>query len=93
MCHLAIEKALKGLYKEKLGEIPPKTHNLVYLVNKIGVQVPEHIGRTLTKLNSASVATRYPEEIEQLQKNYTSPVVQSILAKNRVVLEWIQTQF
>jgi hypothetical protein len=29
MCHLAIEKALKGLYEQNLHEIPPKTHNLL----------------------------------------------------------------
>ena len=31
MCHLSIEKALKGLYTEKLRKEPPKTHNLLYL--------------------------------------------------------------
>ena len=36
MCHLSIEKALKGLYYKVLGEVPPKTHNLLYLLNKIG---------------------------------------------------------
>lgn len=25
MCHLSLEKALKGLYAEKLGKEPPKT--------------------------------------------------------------------
>lgn len=30
MCHLAIEKALKGLYSKKLGHIPPKVHNLFF---------------------------------------------------------------
>ena len=28
MCHLAVEKALKGLFWRKLGSIPPKTHDL-----------------------------------------------------------------
>ncbi|MDL1979715.1 MAG: HEPN domain-containing protein [Deltaproteobacteria bacterium] len=36
MCHLSIEKSLKGLYSKKLHEVPPKTHNLIYLLNKIG---------------------------------------------------------
>ena len=36
MCHLSIEKALKGLYYEKVREIPPKTHNLIYLLNENG---------------------------------------------------------
>ena len=34
MCHLAIEKALKGLYQRNLQETPPKTHNLIYLLSK-----------------------------------------------------------
>ena len=43
MCHLSIEKALKGLYLERLKEIPPKTHNLVYLVEKIKLLLPENL--------------------------------------------------
>jgi len=35
-CHLSIEKALKGLYYKILDEVPPKTHKLLYLMNKIG---------------------------------------------------------
>lgn len=29
MCHLAAEKAIKGLYEQRTEEIPPKTHNRV----------------------------------------------------------------
>ena len=53
MCHLSIEKALKGLFLGKLDEIPPTTHNLVYLINKVGFKPPEEIGRFLVKLNQA----------------------------------------
>ena len=35
MCHLSIEKSLKGLYSKELAEVPPKTHNLLYLIKKI----------------------------------------------------------
>jgi len=51
MCHLSIEKALKGLYQNRLNEIPPKTHNLVYLINKTEINPPEKIGKFLVKLN------------------------------------------
>lgn len=44
MCHFSIEKALKGLYFEKLREIPPKVHNLVYLLKKIDIKPPEKPG-------------------------------------------------
>ncbi len=67
MCHLSIEKALKGLYQERLKEIPPKVHNLVYLLNKIGIKPPVTTGNFFVKLNQANVATRYPEELDNLQ--------------------------
>jgi HEPN domain-containing protein len=40
MCHLAIEKALKGLYENLIGDSLPKTHNLLYLLKKTE-KVPE----------------------------------------------------
>jgi HEPN domain-containing protein len=93
MCHLSVEKALKGLYQNKLSDLPPKTHNLVYLLNKTGIKPPEGIGRFIVKLNEASVATRYPEEIKSLSKSYTEPVVTSIMKSSKEALKWIKTQF
>jgi HEPN domain-containing protein len=93
MCHLSIEKALKGLYHKKLDEIPPKTHNLVYLMNKVGFKPTEEIGRFLVKLNQASIVTRYPEDLAVLQREYTQTIVKEILSKTRGTLEWIKTVF
>ncbi len=50
MCHLAIEKALKGLYQKRLEQIPPKTHNLVYLLSKIGIKPHRDIGKFIAVL-------------------------------------------
>ena len=83
MCHLSIEKALKGLYQKKLSQEPPRVHNLIYLLNKIGIKPAEPIGRFIVKLNEASVATRYPEEIEKLQKDFTRRIVKDILSKGK----------
>lgn len=93
MCHLSIEKALKALYLKRLQEIPPKVHNLIYLSNKIDAKPPETIGRFLVKLNEASVVTRYPDNIEKLQKDYTKPAVEDIIKKSKSVLEWIKAMF
>ncbi len=92
MCHLSIEKALKGLYQKRLNELPPKVHNLIYLLNKIEIKLPEHVGRFLVKLNEASIITRYPDEIDKMQRDFTNPVVKDILSKSREALEWIKTQ-
>jgi len=93
MCHLAIEKALKGLYLARLKEEPPKVHNLVYFLNKIGTKPPEPIGKFLVKLNEASVATRYPEDVDKLQMDFTQFVVRDILLRGKEALGWIKEQF
>jgi len=93
MCHLSVEKAMKGLYQQCLKETPPKTHNLVYLLKKTGIRPTEEIGRFIVKLNEASVVTRYPEDIDKLQRQYTQGVVKNILVKSKEVLQWIKKQF
>lgn len=35
ICHLSIEKALKGLYTKKFKIVQPKIHNLIYLIKKV----------------------------------------------------------
>lgn len=92
MCHLAIEKALKGLYQQNLQETPPKTHNLIYLLNKIGLRPDEDRGRVITRLNEANIATRYPDDIDKLQSNYTKEITAQILTQAKEALEWIKQQ-
>lgn len=93
MCHLSIEKALKGLYYERIKKVPPKTHSLVYFLNKIEIKPPEETGKFIIKLGEANIATRYPENLDQLKKEYTEEVVKDILSRSKEVLQWIKKQF
>ncbi len=93
MCHLAIEKALKGLFQHVLCETPPKTHNLVYLLNKIGLRPDAARARAIARLNEANVTTRYPDDIDRLRSAYTTEMTEQILVQGREVLEWIKQQF
>ena len=93
MCHLSVEKALKGLYDSILDDLPPKTHNLVYLLTKMNIKPPEDMGKFLIKLNEANVATRYPEDINQLLKNFTKEIVYDIITKTKDSIRWISNQF
>ena len=34
MCHLSLEKALKGLYIKRTGKFPIKSHSLVFFIEK-----------------------------------------------------------
>jgi HEPN domain-containing protein len=93
MCHLSVEKAIKGLYQHFLKETPPKTHNLVYLLKKINIRPDESTGKFIVKLNEASVVTRYPEDIDKLQEQYSKEVVKNIITESRKTLEWIKGRF
>ncbi len=93
MCHLAVEKALKGLYQKKSGNLPEKTHNLVFFLEKISINPPDSIGKFIVKLNSASVSTRYPESLAQISSRFTPEITANILAASREVLAWIKQQF
>lgn len=90
MCHLAIEKALKGLYYEKQREIPPKSHNLIYLLNEIGIKPPEEPGKFIVKLSEASIPIRYPENLAKIQQLYNEVEVKGILAEGKELIIWIK---
>jgi len=66
MCHLSLEKALKGLLIKTTEEFPSKSHSLIYFVEKIGLKLSESNYEFLFILNKISVPTRYPDNLKKL---------------------------
>jgi len=52
MRHLALEKTLKALAGEALGRMPPRTHDLIYLVRAAGIVPPQDYMDFIGKINS-----------------------------------------
>ncbi len=90
MCHLSIEKALKGLYAQKFKQDPSKIHNLNYFCEKIDLQPPEEIQIFIDKLNSLSVPTRYPDELDKLMKDYKKDLTKNIVDHAKELLLWLK---
>lgn len=90
MCHLSIEKALKGLYAKKFKKDTPKIHNLNYFCEKIELDLPEAIQDFVDKLNSLSVPARYPDELERLLKDYKRDLTEEILNQTKELLLWLK---
>jgi len=40
MCHLSLEKILKAIATEITQKIPPKSHNLIYLLKLGNIKLP-----------------------------------------------------
>lgn len=91
MSHLAIEKALKGLYAKKLKKAPPKTHNLLYFVESIKlVGLSEEMYDFVFTLNRVSVPTRYPDDLDKLLKEYNQEKAKETIEKSKELLKWLK---
>lgn len=92
MSHLAIEKALKAIYTQKLTEMPPKNHSLIFFVEKLELQMPQELYDFTYTLNRVSVPTRYPDDLNRIMKDYTEEKTKEIYENCKKVLAWIKTQ-
>ena len=90
MSHLSIEKILKALFLKRLKKFPPKTHNLLYLVEKIGLDIPEKLYNFIFMLNRVSVPTRYPEDLSKMLKEFNKRRAEKILKNTEEVFLWIK---
>ena len=90
MAHLAIEKTLKARYQQVHNEVPPKTHNLMYLLAKNGDELPESMRLPLSMFNEAHIVTRYPEDMVALQKKFNQQLTAELLGTAKEIQTWIK---
>jgi HEPN domain-containing protein len=92
LCHLALEKMLKAHVTEVTQSVPAKTHDLIYLVKKSALNLPQAYLEFVGKINNASIPTRYPDSLSQMLREYPQVVVQGYLRQTEEVLEWLKQQ-
>ncbi len=90
ICHLALEKMLKAHFTEATQSVPAKTHDLIYLVKKSGLDLPQSYLEFIGKINNASVPTRYPEDLQRMITQYPDSVVRDYLEKTEEALGWLR---
>ena len=59
----------------------------------MGKKPEEELEKFIVKLNMASVATRYPDDLAKIQAAYTEDITKDIIAKSKESLKWVKTQF
>jgi HEPN domain-containing protein len=93
MCHLAIEKMLKAILVHKYPEdIPPKIHNLINLMQKAEITLPEDLKDFFQRLDNVSVATRYPEDLRTLSKEFNQDTAKKVLTETKRMIKWLKQQ-
>ncbi len=82
--HLVIEKLLKALYAKNNKSAPhaPKSHDLLYLIEKIGLDITdeqENLLNTITKFNMSARYDDYKKEFYlKCTDDYTKEQIENI---------------
>jgi len=88
-CHLSIEKALKAVISETSSQMPPRSHDLLFLVGLSGMTPTESHLDFIGVLNNAHIATRYPSDLRQARRQYPRKIAGEYLKTTVEVIKWI----
>lgn len=91
MCQQTIEKSLKAIIA-KNNEFPPKTHNIIRLIEISKIEIPEDYMELIYKLQPLNIEARYPAYKEQLLSQMTSKICEDLITKTEVLFKWIKTK-
>jgi len=75
-----------------LNEVPPKTHNLIYLLEKTQLDLPEKMYDFIFTLNGLSVPTRYPDDLQKLLKDHNKQKTGKVLDQGKETLRWLKAR-
>ena len=91
LCHLTLEKMLKALASETTVEPVPRSHDLILLLRRSGINPESHHLEFVGRLNNASIPTRYPVDLQQAIKDYPKEVAQDYLKQTEEIVIWLKT--
>jgi HEPN domain-containing protein len=80
LTHLSLEKILKALWVVKNeANFPPKTHNLINLMNQAGLKLTEEESDFLQSMNTFQLDGRYPDYLSALYKSINRERTEEII--------------
>jgi HEPN domain-containing protein len=87
--HLTLEKILKAFYVQSFSKNPPLTHRLIYLAEKIGIQLSEEQVELLEIVTDFNLEARYPDEKFSFNKRCTYGFTVNYLNKIEEMRLWL----
>lgn len=89
LCHLALEKLLKAHVTEISQEIAPRSHDLIFLIRKADLDLPQQLLEFVGKINNASIPTRYPDDLQRALREYDQQVARDYLQQTEEAIKWL----
>ena len=88
-CHLSVEKMLKAHYSSKIGLIPPRTHNLSFLLEKSNLTLKEDEEDFLGVLMKYQLEGRYPNYRVNLPSASDAKLY---FEKTKILVQWLASK-
>ncbi len=91
--HLVIEKLLKALYAKNNKNVPyaPKTHDLLYLAEKMNIELTEKQANDLVEITKYNLSTRYDDYKREFYNKCTDEYTEKQIKKIEGVKVWLET--
>ena len=92
--HLVIEKLLKALYAKNNKGSPhaPRSHDLLYLAEKIGLKLTENKEDLLDIITKFNMSARYDDYKKEFQNKCTNEYTKQQIANIEEVRTWLKSQ-
>ncbi len=90
---MLIEKLLKALYAKNNKGAPyaPKTHDLLYLAEKLNLELTEEQEVTLNEITTFNLSTRYDDYKRAFYNKCTDEYTEEQINKIKEVKAWLET--
>jgi HEPN domain-containing protein len=93
LAHLAVEKALKGVFRGHTGESPPVTHNLRHLARRLDLTWNRDRRSALDNLSDVSILALYaPDRPFGHPVSDRTSAARERVADARVLVGWLTTR-
>lgn len=91
-CHLTLEKIIKAFITDRTKQLPPKSHNLLLLLEKASLksELGEEQMDFLANMNLYQIEGRYPGDREVLYQQTSVDEFNDIFKRTGVELEWLE---
>ena len=88
--HLALEKLLKAAWvRDNVQDVPPKTHNLIFLIERTRLTSNDEIIKLLRKVNEFNIEARYPDYKFSFYKLCTEEFTTTYLNSIKDTYAWL----
>ena len=89
--HLVVEKLLKAYFSKNVNTKVPRTHDLLKIAQKAGIELTEEQKDFLDEVTTFNIKARYPDYKNRFYRKATGEFVGEYMNKIKDFKQWIES--